>query len=231
VVFDNSRALKVIVAVTVFIFDLIGCSTVQFSKQDLRSYDHYRWKTQEKGFKIALDPYNEDKRVEEAFGFDLLSIRVFPIFVSIENQNAEGHYLLIEEKTFLIMKNSEASGNFNAATKEGIEVPEFQGAQGTSATAEGLTYGGMLFFPLLLPAAIFSNSAILQMENRALIQKNLEDGKILPKTLYQGGAQNGFLFFRVNKKEDFERVQGVNIAIRNLRTDELLIFTINITNK
>jgi len=50
------------------------------------------------------------------------------------------------------------------------------------------------------------------------------------KTLYPGDIHNGFLYFRISKKEDIENVQGVNINLKNLRTDQVLTFIINMIN-
>ena len=227
-----SRACAITSVITLLPFAAVCCAPIEIKKLPTQNAGGYKFISQQSGLKISVDPYKEEGRLRQFFGDDLLSRGIFPIFVIIENQNADGGYILNNEKIALVMKVLDLKTNNYALNIEGIKPIELQASNNSGTLEAGgvLTTASALFFPLLLPAAIFTYSGLNSIENENAIRRNLEQKQMVLKTLYPGDIHNGFLYFRISKKEDIENVQGVNINLKNLRTDQVLTFIINMIN-
>jgi hypothetical protein len=214
-------------------FAAAACAPVEMKKLPAQSPGSYKFVSQQNGFKISVDPYKEEGRLKEYFGCDLLSRGVFPIAVAIENLNASGGYILINDKMFLVMKSSDPKGGYNAESQDGAKPVELRGGPTSGSVDAGgaLATASTIFFPLLIPAAILTYSGLNQMENETAIRKNLEQNRIVPKTLYPGDSQHGFLYFKINDKKDIEHIQGVNINLKSLPTDQVLTLNIQMIAK
>jgi hypothetical protein len=216
---------KLPVVAILLMFVLACAASIKIQNYAIQNIDTYKLKIQKDGLKIAVDPIQEDKRLEDYFGCDLLSRGILPVFLMIENQNSKDGYVVVAERISLMRKIQGAKSDKYEGRATGIKLQEEQISKEMAVSSALLTASPMAI-PLLPVATIFALSAQGRMKDDSEIRRNLEDKKLEPKTLFQGGAQNGFIYFKINEKKDIENVQGINLGVRNLRTGELSIFTI-----
>jgi len=84
--------------VTIVQFAVNACAPIEMKKVVAQKADYHRFMSEQNGIMISVDPYKEKDRLKEAFGCDLLSRGVFPVFVVVENQTAEDGHILVHEK-------------------------------------------------------------------------------------------------------------------------------------
>jgi hypothetical protein len=89
----------------------------------------------------------------------------------------------------------------------------------------------LLLAPLglaLLPVGVVLEKTL---KDEIVIKKNLEEKQMVKRTLYPGGSQNGFLYFRIDRRDELAGVHGVRLALKNVRTNQLLLVTVAIRNE
>jgi hypothetical protein len=209
---------------------LAACAHVEMDKVSAEVASSVRFKSQANGLLISIDPYMEEERLVRFFGVDLLSRGVLPLLIYFKNVDAEDGYVLLHEKSTLLMRSSDseiAEGNENRTDDQNLKTQESQ-EKGNSVTgfaaasgiaAVGLTPPGMLMFA-------FSQTA---HENEELISRNIEDKKIMEKTVYPGDSQSGFIYFQLEKREAVEDLVAVHLEVRNIRTGEIISFLVEIS--
>ncbi len=222
----NVRQTKVTIItsiILVVILIITGCYPVQIQKVDVQNQSSYKYYASNYGLKISIDPYFEEDRLEKYFGIDLLSNGgILPVLVVLENVNAEDGFILVKEKSKLIMKPTETKVENTSDKEQKKDFPSYGNPEVFANLALLTSPIGLLVF---LPAGF-----AVEKHNRDVteISRNLNEKSLVEKTVYQGGSHNGFLYFKVNSKEDTANIEGVQINLKNIRTKENLTFTVNL---
>jgi hypothetical protein len=203
-----------------------GCGHVEIQTHTPQNIDRYQYRVDKDGFRIVVDPFKEDTRLVTYFGCDLLSMGIYPLFVMMENHNAEDGFVLINDKVSLVKNSADAATKTTPESTDGIALHD-NAIRNQAAAANVLTTVSPLFLPVLPVAVIFASASSSRLRDDAIIRRNLEDRQMPTKTLYPGGSVNGFLYFKIDKKDDVDGVQGVTLVIKNLRTNELKPFLVH----
>jgi hypothetical protein len=207
------------------IFVAAGCGHVQIQTYSPQPIDQYQHKLQKDGFKIVVDPFKENARLETYFGCDLLAMGVYPLFVMIENHNPEDGFVLVGDQVRLVKTVASPTPATNLQNPADLTLRE-KTINEQAAAANVLTTVSPLVIPLLPVAVIFAQSSASQLRDDVMIRRNMEDKQLPTKALYHGGSLNGFLYFRIDKKEEVNNAQGVVLSMKNLRTNELKSFAV-----
>jgi hypothetical protein len=207
---------------------------VEIKKITAQKADSYNYSLEKDGLKISVDPYREEDRLQEFFGCDLLSRGVLPILVVIENRNAEDGYIFIQDKSGLLMRNPNSKNKLKASGNEGYKSADVDQAVETQNAITGLTASGLgaslaagglgLGLVFYLPAIVAEKNA----KDQFAIMRNYEDKKLGDKTLYKGGSNNGFIYFQINDKDDINKIVGLQLCMKNIRSKEITTFIIPI---
>jgi hypothetical protein len=231
----NSRGIVSISVITLLAFATLNCAPVEIKKNAIQKEAIYKFTLQQNGIRISVNPYIEENRLQEFSGYDLLSKGVLPVWVVIENQNAEDGYFLLKEKTNLIVKSPEAPGSEYARGEMANESPTMNSS--TTDVFNSLSSGasvaplfgvvGVAYVLALFPFAI---SSFKSSKDEITISRIIEEKQMPNKTIYRGGIQSGFLYFKLGKKEDVSKIQGINFNMRNLRSSEIVSITVNMGN-
>lgn len=249
----NSARMPVsAVAIVALVFLLASCA-LQFKKAAVQKPDSYRFTLQDRGFTVSADPYKEDSRLDEYFGCDLLSRGILPVLLVIENQMAGDGFNLLAEEVRLLMKGVDPATSTLATNAGGVPTDELHKAQRSGALALPAAGEAVMYLdpiaPLLQVANLVQVAPLVQLapiavgfvlviagipaqkrlQNELQIRRNLEEKQLLSKTLYPGGTQAGFLYFKLNNKEDLQEVQGINLTLKNVRSNEVLSFSVRIS--
>lgn len=226
----RSYMLLSVLILTVLFLAINACAPpVKIQKFETPISTQIKFTTEQAGLRISADPYKDDKRLQDHFGCDLLSRGVLPIFILLENLRTEDGYVLVKEKTRLVMMESPTDKQ-NFKNMETHELQKITDVQERSAPGL-LTAASPLFlplFPVAIGAALVDGRRIW---NEQLIRKNMEDKNLTDKTIYPGASHSGFLFFRLNAKEDLRVIRGVSLCVKNVRSNETLVFMIDIKNE
>ena len=87
----------------------------------------------------------------------------------------------------------------------------------------------MIVFPVaVVPILPVWGIAEKRTMDEVAIKRNIEESQLLDKTIYQGGSHSGFLYFQLKNKTDMNRVAGFYLSMKNIRSKEIISFTINI---
>jgi hypothetical protein len=215
---------------TLFAFAINSCAPIEMKKVVAQKSDYYSLTTLQNGMKISVDLYKEKERLKESFGCDLLSRGILPVFVVVENQNAEDGYILLNENAQLVMTGGMTDDN---KENEGQKTDELTKAWKKRQNAEDNFGTAMVLFGAIGVATFLPSmfSAEKKYGDEFEIRRNLEQKQIVTKTIYQGGSHSGFLYFNLGHEEDLSRLQGISLSIRNIRTNEITSFTINTNNQ
>ncbi len=215
--------LKLSSALTIIFFVFAGCSAVDIKKVTYQKADYYKFTSQKAGLRISVDPYIQEDRLKEFFGCDMLSRGILPVFVVLENENAEDGYILVKEKTGLIMKTPSQMNSTNKSGGETYTSDELEKAVKTEETILNL---GWVLSPIgiMIPLVI----ADKKVKDERAIKRNVEEIHLGDKTIYQGGSNSGFLYFGINDKTDINKIEGLLLTMKNIRSKETMPLIINI---
>jgi hypothetical protein len=226
-------------SVAALVLLVAGCY-VQIQKVTAQKPESYKFLLQDRGFRVSADPYKEASRLDECFGYDLVSRGILPVLVVIENHDAASGYNLLPEDVRLLLKDTNPNPSKTEVGAVGPPVGEVRkgGARGMATTSDVLTYAaalGSIVTPLapalVIPALAFGAAANKQEVDAQLIRDNLEDKRLVSRTLYPGSTQAGFLYFKLDNEADIRRVHGIRINMKNVRSDEVLSLSVNIRDE
>jgi hypothetical protein len=214
--------LLVIGSVLPIIFLIIAsCGPVEIKKVTTQKADYYKFTSQKAGLKISVDPYKEENRLQEFFGCDLLSRGVLPVLVVIENQNSDDGYILVKERSVLVMRNTDPTDAKNNLGIGGYGSHDLEKAVKVESAIKPWLFLSTLF---IAPAL----AAEKRTRDELAIKENIEKTQLLDKTVYRGRSNSGFLYFQLKKKEDLDNVVDFYLNMKNIRTNEIVSFLINI---
>lgn len=228
--------------ITIFFLGLTACSTVQLQKVTIQPASSYKFSSSKAGLIISVDPFIEEDRVNKFFGYDLLSKGILPVLVVFENKSAEDGYILLNERTMLLMKDQvirqnpkdntigninssgelEKSANVQNALGLGAQASLTAGAISTAAGAtsqlSGTALGVAGFVVFLIPVAIVGHHE----GNLLRSQENVIENEMTNnRTLYNGASNSGFLYLKIDQKENLRNIVGFMFHLKNIRTDEV----------
>lgn len=214
-------------SLTIFFFVFSGCAPVEIKKITAQKDYHYKFTSQNAGLKISVDPYREEQRLQDFFGCDLLSRKLLPVLVVIDNLSAEDGYVLLKEQSRLLMKTADTVA---IEDKESYRSSDELRKAVKEESAINIVAGGIgVIAPITLIASLpLMIAAEKTIKDELAIQTNIQEKQLLDKTLYRGASHSGFLYFPLNSKEDSTRVGGFSLSIRNIRTKEVVSFIIDV---
>jgi len=236
---------------SIFIFALVvsGCAPVEMEKVVVQRADQYRFTLQQQGLRVSVDPYTEDVRLRESFGCDLLSRGILPVLVVFENLSSEDGYIIVSDKSGLVLvdatiggekasedqmkKELKAAGTMIDVSTNimgpSVAMPQVAAAVSniTTGSTSLMTAAPMLSIVGLVATIPIAVAAENKYRDEIAIKKNLEQKQLRPKTLYQGSSHSGFLYFNLGTAESLNKVKGICLRIKNIRTSEISSFTIN----
>ncbi len=217
-----------------------GCATVKFDKAEVLPASSYKYSCSKSGLTISVDPFIDEDRVNRIFGYDLLSQGILPVLVIFENKNAEDGFILLKERSILLIKDHERqsikdnlSGNiqtsdemnksangemdFVTAATASVAAGQLAAAAGQVSLSAGSALGAVGVVVIAIPAVIIAT----HQQNLSHIQQNIIDNELVNKPLYPGGCHSGFLYLKPDKKENIKHIEGVILNIKNIRSNEI----------
>jgi len=240
------KSLFLTLTTLIMIFSLINChsSTVKRDKPLPCS--------NKSGLKLSVDPYFQKERQEKIFEIDLFSKGLLPVFVVFENKNADDGFILNSEHSKLLLVDYEKQANSPRKKVTSVEKKmqtDYNKKRKIDRKAtQAMEVGkvGIVFSPLGMfvggtaGAAVGGLLAVSELKNMSpmfeeftsveikKISNNIKDKKLVEKIVYQGSSHSDFMYFDLKNKENKDKIKGLLIAIRNIRTGEIIEFTIDI---
>lgn len=155
---------------------------------------------EQSGLVVGIEPFDDQARLETYFGTDVLATEgILPMFVSVENRGTGGFLL---EKSRISLVHTWA-----APTGRVVQEPTDQGA--LTLDSIGTEYG----FDSPLDEALFFLSPLADAAQtqraRSVFEYNVREHLWLDRTVYPGGAHQGFVYFNVS-----EIGKGWGLAVR-----------------
>lgn len=224
---------------------MIGCS-VRIAQVETKPVSQYNLYQEQKGLKVALDPFFEKERTRDYFGIDLLSHGIVPVHVVIENNHPNSGFLFDRRNFSILMKGE----NTEIKTETDPTIPEYHKVldlnseeernlwQGLSSTGfvtgivgTGLLAPRIVMIPVMIPT---SAVAIVQLYDfkkegdNIKINQNLIRKGFIDKTVFPKESHSGFLYFKVKDREAIKNVIAIIIKAKNTFTDEGLNFVFQI---
>jgi hypothetical protein len=208
-----------VTALILVVFSFTACSTVAIQKVAAQKASYYKFSSEKSGLKVSIDSYVEEERLKTYFGCDLLSKNILPVLVVIENISSKDGFMVLSEQSNLILKptTDAPQKQINASSGQQESL-----SKGPSENWALLLPGSLLVSPLLMIAMLPVVFALgTASDNAQYIIRNIEDNRLVDKTVYIGGSNSGFLYFKL-ERADIARLIGVQVALKNLRTNEVL---------
>jgi len=219
-----------ILSSSLMIFFLVatGCAPVEIKKVTVLKAADYKFRSENAGLNISVDPFREENRLKVFFGCDLLSRGILPVLVVIENQNAKDGYILVKEGSALVAMDPAGKDTESNLLKGDYDSKELRDAINTAKATQWLGFATAIVPVLALPAVIGGAASTKGEMDEFEIKRNIEANHLLDKTVYQGTSHSGFVYFQLKSKEDINRMIGFRFKMKNIRSDESLSFIINI---
>ena len=220
----RSKLLVIASVLPIISFIFPSCSPVEIKEVTIQKADYYRFTSQKAGLKISVDPYTEENRLKDFFGCDLLSRGVLPILIVIENQNAEDGYILVKEKSVLVLQNTDPTNTLSSLGTGSYDSQDLEKALKAERAIKLAGAMGIIFPVSLVVIVPLVEKAQKKTYDEIAIKRIIEETHLLDKTIYQGGSHSGFLYFQFKTKEDINRVAGFSLSMKNIRTNEIVSF-------
>ena len=224
---SSSKSFRLVALVTLFAFVFYGCAhSIQFPYPELKN-ESDRYQSISSGLRISVDPFTQDEKLDKFFGCDLLSRGVLPVFLVINNLDAEDGYVLINENTRLITKYD--SNDINTMPSDGQPIDDNRSTIKTTNSSIGLLWLIPIIGPLIFVGTLpFMMVGGQKVKNEDNIRYNITKKQISERIIYKGDTHSGFIYFKVVGKEAYNKIVGIKLIMKNKRTDDVINFTINI---
>lgn len=224
----RSKLLVIASVLPIISFIFPSCGPVEIKEVTTQKADYYRFTSQKAGLKISVDAYTEENRLKEFFGCDLLSRGVLPILIVIENQNAEDGYILLKEKSVLVLQNTDPTNTLSSLGTGSYDSQDLEKALKAERAIKLAGAMGIIFPVSLVVIVPLVEKAQKKTYDEIAIKRIIEETQLLDKTIYQRGSHSGFLYFQFKTKEDVNRVAGFSLSMKNIRTNEIVSFIMTI---
>ena len=196
---------------------------LQLKKATPQKTETYSFVTSNSGIQIAVDLYKDQAKLQEYFGCDLLSRGLLPVFVVIENQTASDGYILLPDGAKLLMSDQGNNQKNDGSQNDELTNARQNNTNANTIGAAAIAMLGAIGIAVALPIMFATEN---QVANEYDIGSNMEQKRLVTKTVYQGCSHSGFLYFNIGNKEALELLQGISLKAKNIRTNEMLPFTI-----
>jgi hypothetical protein len=188
----------------------------------------YHYCQEEKGLRIALDPIMEEDRLKTYFGEDLLKLGIMPVLVVAENEGADSCYL-IEEKRFAVkIKEGYRFKGKDPYTKDTLAHEKVLTLAKGRVLTPGESVAVLTAMPLIgvIPLALLLDQRKAQMD---YVYMNIKNRSFVDRTVYPGETHSGFIYFRVPGREAVNQIDGINLTVKDLRSEKEQEFTFDFT--
>lgn len=138
------------------------------------------------GVRATLDPFADQARCQQYFGFNAPAAGIAILHLRIENQSGDTTWLLRKARCKLLLDgadNSLAVANTKRST-----------ASGEAVAITGAALMGLATTPLFLA---FGSQ---QVNHATTVQRNFTEKELRDKTLSPGQAEQGFLYYQMVQK-------------------------------
>jgi len=187
--------------------------------------NQYAHRTQYEGLIVAADPFVEQNRLNAFFGTDLLANGILPVLVVVENHHSQDSYSLSRDQFGLIAGQpgrevgveSDTDANFAVKGRAGKEKIAGVGRGSMEVATTGMPL--MILSPLI-PAALGIPGLLLQPVGAELMDANMINSNLTAKafvdcTLMPGQSKSGFIYFRLNSREQSKHLRAIKVKVRN----------------
>jgi hypothetical protein len=212
------------------VFVLIGisaCGPLEMKNVVVEKGAPHQFAAEDAGLRVSADPYTEKGRLQDAFGCDLPARGILPVLIVVENLSSGDGYVVVNDKVRL------GTGGFADDREQSSDVQKSEAlarAGGKLQSTSNIAVSAISWMPIVGAASLVFLPAALGAEARfrdeTEIRRNLEQKQMLPKTIYRGGLQSGFFYFNVGASKSLDAAQGIQVTLRNVRTNELLPITV-----
>lgn len=216
----NSFISKIVLMPVMLYLGSAGCakSLPEITIQNISNYKTFQNKN---GVSIAIDPFIEEKRLDNFFGTDILEDNsILPVHIIIENNInqpilIEGdNILLVNAKNEIIQKPSVYSTPVEKLGPEG----------GVAIGMAGFLAGGYLGMFIL--SGIYKQVA-MKSEN---VESNIKIKALYDKSLYNKlELHHGFVYLVIVDSAILDNAK-LQIKIKNIKTEALTIFDFNMAS-
>jgi hypothetical protein len=204
---------------------LLGCSTAPYMEpvqvQPVASYKHT---AEQVGLCVAVDPYFETERMKAHFGTDLLARNVLPVFVVMENRDADGGFALLPDRCALLTGRAAVG----AGIGDPFEVELRQQAE-TIRRNQSIELAVGIISPLVGAAtASIAESTQEQYYDTRDMQKNVNRLALTVKSVYRSDSNSGFLYFSTKGFNPRSTDLAMRVVAENIRTGKQVVFTLTL---
>jgi len=216
----GSKIAKVTLIFLMLYIGSIGCAKglPEISVQNISNYKTFQNKN---GVSIAIDPFIEEKRLDNFFGTDILEDNsILPVHIIIENNInqpilIEGdNILLVNAKNEIIQKPSLYSLPVDKLAPEG----------GAAINMAAYLMGGNL--GMAISSSIYKQ-AVMNSEN---VGSNIKIKALYDKSLYNKlELHHGFVYLVIADSAILDNAK-LQIKIKNIKTEALTIFDFNMAS-
>lgn len=214
----KTRILSFVWSIFLISSILVACSPVNIQKVTVQKASSYEFCASKAGLMVSADPFFEEERLKEFFGANLLSKGILPVLVVFENVKAHDGFVLLTDRANLVVEKLVSEADTTSATYAKQVSEAHQALMATGLI--GLTVG-----IATLPFVFVAEDAY---KDAVDVAKNMETVKLVDKTVYPGGCHSGFLYFKLENKDDAGNIEIIQLNARNIRTNESITFTIRI---
>lgn len=165
------------------------------------------------GLKISAEPFTEEDRLRKFFGDDLLSKGILPVLIVFENQDAEDGFSIVQEQVRLEIEQSRSELEKKTRASVNVDATEPPLTYSTSPVRDFTV--GLLFGPL------GSIAVETHYRNLAIIARNMEEKKLTDRIVYPGSTHHGFIYFRIEGRDDAAQIRRMSFATKNIRTNAI----------
>lgn len=200
---------------------LTACSGVKMRDVQVKDFSQYNTHQEQKGVRVAVDPYIEKERLKEFFGTNLLSVYgILPVHVVVENGTNQP---LLIQKNDIVMLPSDNSG-ISHEPPAYVNMPIRH--KWNKLDHGWMTLIGVALFPL--PAALAAPAVLKVEADYASIMRNINEKSLHDKSIYNGERHDGFVYFQLKDNVAKGTVPKVRVNVKNLKSDETLSFTFDV---
>ncbi len=190
---------------------LNGCTTLILEPYVGKRADQYKNYKIKNGLALATKPVIDSTESEKYFGVDLLSRKILPVFIVVENKSVSSSFTILKKSIKLIDENT----LFNHAADNDAGKEK---AEGGAAVA--LTGAVLIALPLLF-------AGMKMVSDATVIKHSISSQEFQIRTLSPGEKASGFLYFQIPDIKD-----NVNLILKmdaiNPMTQDIVAFNNNV---
>jgi len=195
---------------------VMGCAPVQLSQYKAGEFSSYKNVKANNGLHVAVQPITDKDEQEKYFGRGLTDQGVLPVYVTAENRNPSGSYVLSTEtiSLFTIDKKQACA----RAAREDVADPNVGNIVGWIGMPFCL--GGVTVIVTL----IFLSVGASLTRNALMTQSSITRNDLYTRTISPGQSVNGFVFFKLPDGKMKSQELLLSVPAAELGTPSILNF-------